>query len=32
MHFTEKMLLYDTVKQALPRHDTSVTVHNFNVD
>lgn len=28
----QKMLLYDIVKQALPRYDTSVAVHNFNID
>lgn len=29
---SQEMLLYDIVKQALSRYDTSVAVHNFNVD
>lgn len=29
---SQKMLLYDIVKQALPGYDSSVAVHNFNID
>lgn len=29
---SQKMLLHDIVKQALPGYDTSVAIHNFNID